>query len=564
MPGRPPQLPPSATVTVVSTSNSQNSLPEHNNVLPISSDTDVHGELDSLIPGCSFPPEDTTNYKSDRSKPQLKVSNLQSSCFILPRLEVFIDKVLPEIVTEWQPNPNFSCDYFVALHSFASAGCANYPPMTPNYLGARIPLRHTRLNIQSWRKLLHGYEKAEVLQFLEYGFPLGLTSDPAPTLMSALANHSSSYRFYTYLDKFFATGLEKRELTGPFKSPPFDTLHVSPLMTAPKKPDSRRVVFDATFGDYSLNKNTPSSLYCHSPCIYDFPTVDDFKMLILKCGRGCYMWKRDLSRFYLQIPLDPVDYANVCCVWRRSLFFFVSLMFGLTHSGLQGQKISSAIRWIHKGLGRTDDDNVEFNSLNYSDDIGGCESSFLRATASFDALGKLFEELGLEETVSKAHPPSTQMPYLGVHFDTVALTMSVPGEKVEELRAELTRWSKKKNANKRMLQSLLGKLFWVARCVKYSRGFMGRLLAHLRELHPLPDYKNAPLSSGCIEDISWWTRYIRRFNGVELLYPDEPLHLELEELVARGCLVCCGDAQPNGAGAFCESEYWSQELPSHL
>ena len=34
--------------------------------------------------------------------------------------------------------------------------------------------------------------------------------------------------------------------------------------------------------------------------------------------------------------------------------------------------------------------------------------------------------------------------------------------------------------------------------------------------------------------------------------------------MARGCLVCCGDAQPNGAGAFCESEYWSQELPSHL
>ena len=28
------------------------------------------------------------------------------------------------------------------------------------------------------------------------------------------------------------------------------------------------------------------------------------------------------------------------------------------------------------------------------------------------------------------------MPYLGVEFDTVAMTMSVPGEKLEELRAE--------------------------------------------------------------------------------------------------------------------------------
>ena len=116
----------------------------------------------------------------------------------------------------------------------------------------------------------------------------------------------------------------------------------------------------------------------------------------------------------------------------------------------------TAIRWIHKSLGRIDDDNVEFTSLNYSDDIGGCEFSFVRATALHRSTHRdnYFLELGLEETVSKAYPPSTQMPYLGVQFDSVALTMSVPGEKVEELQAELAKWSKKRKTNKRMLQSL--------------------------------------------------------------------------------------------------------------
>ena len=524
MPGRPPQ---SQTFAKNNTVAIQISSPTDNIIEQVVPDPASNAQQANLVDNIDdtdflmkVVPTDTVN----KPKPLLNVSSLQSSCFILPKYEVFVDKVLPDMTVEWLPNSDFSTDYFVALHSLVSAGGENYLPMTPNYMGARIPLRHTKLNIQSWRRLLKGYDYAELLQFLEYGFPLGLTSDPAPILMSALSNHSSSYQHYTYLDKFFATGLEKRELTGPFKSPPFESLHVSPLMTAPKKPDSRRVVFDATFGDYSLNKNTLSNSYCDSPCIYDFPTVDDFKDLILKCGRGCYIWKRDLSRFYLQIPLDPVDYANVCCVWRRSIFFFVSLMFGLTHSGLQGQKISSAVKWIHQGLGKSLDGETEFNSLNYSDDIGGCESSLSRADMSFNALGQLFTELGLEESVSKAHSPSTQMPYLGVYFDTVALTMSVPGEKLEELREELSRWLKKKSANKRMLQSLLGKLFWVARCVKYSRGFMGRLLAHLRELHPLPDHRRASLPVGCIEDISWWSRYLRRFNGVELLYPDNPLN----------------------------------------
>ena len=36
---------------------------------------------------------------------------------------------------------------------------------------------------------------------------------------------------------------------------------ISPLMTSPKKPNSRRAVFDASFGLYSLNKNTPERAY---------------------------------------------------------------------------------------------------------------------------------------------------------------------------------------------------------------------------------------------------------------------------------------------------------------
>ena len=72
------------------------------------------------------------------------------------------------------------------------------------------------------------------------------------------------------------------------------------------------------------------------------------------------------------------------------------------------------------------------------------DSSQDRAVLSFQLLRELFCELGLEESVSKAYEPSTRMPYLGVEFDTVAMTMSVPGEKLEELRADLNLWLKRK------------------------------------------------------------------------------------------------------------------------
>ena len=65
-------------------------------------------------------------------------------------------------------------------------------------------------------------------------------------------------------------------------------------------------------------------------------------------------------------------------------------MFGLTHSGLQGLKVSSVVRWIHQDLGLNIEEKILYKSLNYSNDIGGCESSEERATAAFEALSDLF------------------------------------------------------------------------------------------------------------------------------------------------------------------------------
>ena len=68
-------------------------------------------------------------------------------------------------------------------------------------------------------------------------------------------------------------------------------------------------------------------------------------------GRDCFIFKRDLSRYFLQIPMDPTDNNKVCFVWRSALYFFAGLMFRLRHAGYQGQRITTAISWIHSRLG---------------------------------------------------------------------------------------------------------------------------------------------------------------------------------------------------------------------
>ena len=69
------------------------------------------------------------------------------------------------------------------------------------------------------------------------------------------------------------------------------------------------------------------------------------------------------------------------------------------------------------------------------------------------------------------------MTYLGVLFDTQDMKMYVDPEKVAELKVELAKWSKKLVAKKCELQSILGKLLWVSRTVRFSRVFVSRIIA---------------------------------------------------------------------------------------
>ena len=69
------------------------------------------------------------------------------------------------------------------------------------------------------------------LQYLQFGFPLGLQEDFI--LQPVLKNHSSAYEYFTHVDKFVRNELEKGGMTGPFVTSPFVNIMVSPLMTAP-------------------------------------------------------------------------------------------------------------------------------------------------------------------------------------------------------------------------------------------------------------------------------------------------------------------------------------------
>ena len=457
----------------------------------------------------------------------------------------FMDRILPSTSCNLNEHPVFTRAYYLNLHESVKLYDTN------NYRGARIPLQHNNINVDCFRQYLtkFSYPHMHIMQYVEFGFPLGLWSDAY--LEPATRNHSSAYSYYTFLDKFVETELEKLGVAGPFDISPWNDVMVSPMMTSHKKPSGRRPVFDASFGLYSLNKNTPEKCYHDSEYEFHFPKIDDLADRIAELGPNCYLFKRDLSRYFLQLKIDPLEYPKLGFVWRGKFYFFASFVWGTRHAGYAGQWLTTAVAHIHAHTG-LDLISCLFYVLNYADDFAGCESEFSVAQLSFDKLGQLLFDIGLTESKSKASPPSQIMTYLGVSFNTVDMCMHVDKDKVVELKSELNKWAKKTVAKKCELQSILGKLLWVSKTVRFSRVFVCRIIAEVRKLNKQSE--KTTLSRDIRKDFLWWQKFLESFSGVEII------------ISPTVCLSVLGDAYPQGGGSWnpAQAEYFSNRFPEYM
>ena len=258
----------------------------------------------------------------------------------------------------------------------------------------------------------------------------------------------------------------------------------------------------------SVNDGIPLKQYLGVDFDLVYPTVDDIAASILHYGPGCLLFKRDLKRAYRQFPVDPGDYHLLGYSWRGQLYFDTVLPMGLHSAAMACQRVTNAVRYICASQGHS--------VVNYLDDFAGIAHSDI-ALAAYNFLGDLLRALHLEESEHKAEPPSTNMTILGVRFDTVSMTMSVTAERLLELTALLSEWASFSVASKAQLQSLVGKLAFVSKCVKQSRIFLSRILAVLRSI-PYGDSRiTVRLSDDFHRDLAWWRRFLPLYNGVSEL-----------------------------------------------
>ena len=176
-----------------------------------------------------------------------------------------------------------------------------------------------------------------------------------------------------------------------------------------------------------------------------------------------------------------------------------------------------------------------FDQVSYLDYMAAAEI-WVKADDCFQCMRDTVRECWGRDAETKAVKPTYEMVFLGVLFDTQALTLQVSNERLQEAMELLGEWTARTHATRKQVQSIMGKLSFMAACVRPGRLFISRILDFLRGL---PNTGKHELTNSVKKDLFWWRAFLPQYNGFSMM-PMENWSLPGEVFASDACLEGCG------------------------
>jgi hypothetical protein len=157
----------------------------------------------------------------------------------------------------------------------------------PNFISKSVPVA-SHINIKLFGELLQGFYDTQILDLIQYGFLLDLDK-PSFIPNLAVTNQGSALQFPAAVDNYLSEEINFGAILGPFSDPPFRDLHCSPLMTAPKDGNKRRIIIDLSFTSgqtHAVNTTVSKSHYVGTPFSLKLPTVETICQVLNVLGKN--------------------------------------------------------------------------------------------------------------------------------------------------------------------------------------------------------------------------------------------------------------------------------------
>ncbi len=416
----------------------------------------------------------------------------------------------------------------------------------PNYLGQKIR-SPSKIDVIELAKWLTEYGDRQVLDLIYYGFPVG--HDGRPTNNEPVKNHGGAKGvFEPFIEQYLEKEAKRGSLIGPFRQNPFLVpLTYSPLNSVPKKtPGDRRIVSDMSAGGpLSLNAGISKEFYLEDEMNLRYSSTDNLVEMILEHGAGCYMYRLDAKSYYRQLFVDYGDLHLLAFTYKGGVYVDITLSMGMRSAPFLAQRVTSAISAAFEA-------KTKNKTVTFIDDYAGCNEKQKCFEARYQ-LSDFFKSINLVEAEDKAYEPSTCMPFLGITHDSIAMTQTIPLEKLEEIRAHLESWDLMEKTNLKSCQSLVGRLCFASSCVRAGRIFYSRVLTFLKQFKG-DESITLEIPEEVRGDIAWWKTFMWEFNGISMM-PEKEWSQPDVDFAVDACL--------SGSGGFNKrtGDYFHTEFP---
>lgn len=421
--------------------------------------------------------------------------------------------------------PHSYCNSYSSLPEFLTLTASSEYPLKHLFVAATTQIARcpttgfaitTPFNAMAWAQRLaatrypHVAAAVTLVACLRLGVDLGFQGDRTrlqvgPNLQSAEQN---ALAVADNIQNEIRIGRRK----GPYASPPFTFFYSNPLGVVFKKGKSKpRVIHHLSWPRTGAGTSVNASIIDFDVKLDAF---DKAVRAVRELGAGCFMMKIDIESAYRCIPVRPADWPLLGLQWDKQFYFDTVMQFGITSATAIFEWYSSAAQYI---VERT---CAIPHIVHYVDDFMIFMHGIEKAKSCLAHVLAIFAELGIPVSLNKLEGPATLVVFLGILFDTIAMTIRLDEERLAAIHAELARWNERSTASREELQSLVGVLSFAAKVVATGRTFLRRMIDHMKSLPAGSDATTQhPLSNTFDMDLQWWRKFMTRWNGV-CLVPD--------------------------------------------
>ncbi len=333
-------------------------------------------------------------------------------------------------------------------------------------------------------------------------------------------------------------------ILGPFDSPPFVNLQVSPLAIVPKStPGVFRLIHNlsAPYNKLSINAGIPDS-----EASVTYASVLEVMDFLVAIGPEAYMCKVDVKSAFRTVPIHYSDFPLMGFQLQGKFYINTSLAMGGRSSCRIFERFASALHWYcQKKL------HIYYISHLIDDFcfVERTQSLCEQVLITFLALAKA---VGLPLADDKTVFPCQTLTYLGVELDARQQFARLPHDKLVAYIAQIDDCLACEHISLHDLRIIIGRLNWATSLIESGKSFLRGLINLTIGLHN-PSHE-IQLNDQAKLDLIMWKEFLINYNGY-CFWSERQLSLSQPVRIYT-------DASLKACGGVCGQKWFCVPFPS--